>query len=292
VLELLPEPALVLAPSGRVLRGNTSASTLLGVEPNALEESQLESWLASKLSSACDDGRQTLGASDITGSHVLRTAAGKHLRAIVEAHDIRLDDGRPGIVITLHQVGQAPSSEKAPGDDATNPSANALIRALQRNEERLAYATGVSQVGLFEHWFHPDPTAPPWWSPSMRALLGYDEKLPADFGCYGARIHPEDQPILDRAMARATDKSGDGRVVVEYRWRHPEKGYRWLSVRWATVLEEIDGQKTPVRALGAILDVTEQRVLEADRARRAAILEATPYYVAIADVDGRIVDLY
>src|SRR5690606_37297064 len=88
-----------------------------------------------------------------------------------------------------------------------------------------------------------------------------------------------------------SDPTDGGRVAVEYRFRHPEKGYRWLLIRSATLVAEIQGRRVPVRALGAIIDVTERRVTEEDRQRRAAILEATPDYVAIADLRGQLVDL-
>jgi two-component system cell cycle sensor histidine kinase/response regulator CckA len=290
VLDLLPDPVIITDAAGTVLRASASADTLLGYPAGGLTGQPVHAWLSGTGRSE-DDLALPLTGADLAGSQLLLDASRNPIEVRISARETALDD-RDGLAFILTLRGlEAVPEPGGPGASADSTTMQELVDALRRNEERLAYATTAAHVGLFEHVQNAVPPPPPWWSPSLRAILSYDAERPADFAWFESRIHPEDAPVLQASLAQAHSPSGDGRVAVEYRWLHPEKGYRWLLIRSATVFDEIDGQRVPLRGLGAIIDVTEQHVLEEDRQRRAAILEATPDFVAIADLDGHIIDL-
>jgi two-component system cell cycle sensor histidine kinase/response regulator CckA len=165
-----------------------------------------------------------------------------------------------------------------------------FAREAQRNEQRLTQATQASKVGIYEH--DPlMPDSPPYWSPTMRELLGYDVDRPASYEWYHSRVHPDDVHLVNAAIQKANDPGSDGRIALEYRWHHPNGQMRWLLVRGSTIFGEIDGKRTPIRNLGAILDITEVKAAEAEQRRHSAILDATPDFVAISNHKGNVVYL-
>ena len=155
--------------------------------------------------------------------------------------------------------------------------AEMLSQELRQSEHRVQQAIRASRVGLYEIQFDPSqPIGKTHWSATMRDLLGFSAEAEPDYTWFSSRIHPDDAAILEAAVVRANDPAGDGSSVAEYRWRHPDGSLRWLMARGTTYFGEIGGQRVPVNAVGAILDVTEQKRADADRRQRTAILDVTP----------------
>ena len=165
-----------------------------------------------------------------------------------------------------------------------------LAQALQRNEARLEQALRASKVGLYEHQHHP-PQPEPYWSSTMRELLGFQPDATADFQWFASRVHPDDIGRLQAATTHKNDATGDGRVEAEYRWRHPDGKLRWLFSRGTTYFGSVDGHRVPLLTVGGIMDITESKLAEAESCRRSAILDATPDFVAIATISGTLVYL-
>ena len=291
-LDLFPDPVIIIDAAGTVLSASASADVLLGYPGGGLVGQPARAWLLRAGTSESQLLPQ-FTPGDVGGPQVLVDVTGNRIPVRISAREVTFDDhDGPAIVLVPRTLETLPPGERGgPAADIDEATTSELVDALRRNEERLAYATTIAGVGLFEHVMDPASRTPAWWSPSLRVILGYDAVREADFGWFESRIHPEDVPLLQAALDQAYSPAGDGRVAVEYRWLHPEKGQRWLLVRSATQFGNKDGRRVPLRGLGAIIDVTERHVLEEDRERRAAILEATPDFVAIADLDGHIVDL-
>ncbi|MBN1606117.1 MAG: PAS domain-containing protein [Polyangiaceae bacterium] len=187
-------------------------------------------------------------------------------------------DGRRAPVLTRGTVMDVTESE-------------VLAEELRHSEHRVQQAIRASRVGLYEIRFDPSHGGQTHWSWTMRELLGFPADAEPDYGWFSSRIHPDDAAILEAAVAHADDPAGDGLTEAEYRWRHPDGSLRWLMARGITYFGEVDGRRVPVNAVGAILDITEQKSADADRRQRTAILDITPDIVWIAASDGRLVYL-
>src|SRR5207253_1964575 len=83
-----------------------------------------------------------------------------------------------------------------------------------------------------------------------------------------ALVHPEDLPLLQQALAAHLE--GDQPFEAEFRMRAEDGQYRWFIGRGQAVR---DTEGTPVRMLGFLRDVTEQRTLE-QKLRNSYKLEA------------------
>ena len=123
-------------------------------------------------------------------------------------------------------------------------------RALAMSEERLRLAHGVAQLGTWE--WNPDTHAT-YLSPEGYALFGcpHDE---SPYEYWLARIDPLDRPAVMQSAATCLSR---GSVEIEYRYRHPTRGLRWIYSKSGMV--DYAGQRCMV---GISLDVTERRQAE------------------------------
>ncbi|APP82085.1 methyl-accepting chemotaxis protein [Xanthomonas hortorum] len=138
--------------------------------------------------------------------------------------------------------------------------AAAALRQLEGRFELVANSTtdGLWDIGVIDgDPTHPD--SPVWWSPQMRALLGFssEQEFPNVLDSWVACLHPDDkQPTLDAFAAHLADSSGRTPYDVENRLRLKSGQYRWFRAFGTT---ERDAQGLPLRVAGALTDITERR---------------------------------
>ena len=218
-------------------------------------------------------------------------------RPLVLVHRVVHADGK---VLWLHlraqtcfeEVGGRLRPRRTFGSVMDVTERKAIEQELRRTETRFEEAVRAAQFGIFEHNHIEDPRAEHvYWSPRMREIFGVTDEEPASAATLLSRVHPDDIPALHRAVARAHDPEGDGYYDVEHRYLHPRMGLRWLLTRSSTHFGEVGGKRVPVRTVGAILDVTARRKSEQEHDQRAQILDATSDFVAMAELDGRLVYL-
>ncbi|MBI4419645.1 MAG: PAS domain S-box protein, partial [Gemmatimonadetes bacterium] len=124
---------------------------------------------------------------------------------------------------------------------------------LQRSEERLQLV-GRATSDVVWDW---DPGRDVlWWGAAVQALFGYRaEELGASAEGWRSRVHPDDAEhiwaSLQRAMANPVSSWAE-----EYRFRRADGEYVWVLDR-CYILRDVEGR--PVRLVGSMLDITEQR---------------------------------
>jgi PAS domain S-box-containing protein len=107
-------------------------------------------------------------------------------------------------------------------------------------------------------------------SPSVRDILGFsvEEFLALSVKDMAARIHPDDLPEADAAMQGL---KGIGKADVEYRQRHKDGHYIWISNHMSLIKDD-NGQ--PLIRTGNIRDVTERKRTEESLAKANDELES------------------
>jgi PAS domain S-box-containing protein len=120
--------------------------------------------------------------------------------------------------------------------------------ALAVTEQRLRLAQSVAQIGAWEL----DPDAQSLHlSPESYELFGLTHNAPVNlYQLWVSLIDPRDRDA-SRDLVDRCNSSGNGEV--EYRYRHPTRGMRWIHSRAGRVDEVI---------VGISLDVTERRKAE------------------------------
>jgi PAS domain S-box-containing protein len=154
------------------------------------------------------------------------------------------------------------------------------------SEDRLQQAIRASRLGIFDH---DQLSNTIYWSLEQRAIYGWGPDEPVTLAKFLEQVHPADRERIAEAVRRAHDPTGPGLFDVEHRIIRRDGKIRWLTTRSQTFFEGEGAERRPVRTVGAVQDVTDQR--EAEEAlrlfRRAADLATDAIYWL--DSDGALV---
>jgi PAS domain S-box-containing protein len=130
--------------------------------------------------------------------------------------------------------------------------------ALQELEERQRMALNAAELGT---WKHDLASGLVELDARARAHYGVDAQVVAIEEIL-ARIHADDAPSLQRAIADALDPNIKRPVAAEYRVIQPNGAVRWLSVNGLVHFADVDGTERATLAIGTTRDVTEQKRVE------------------------------
>lgn len=123
-----------------------------------------------------------------------------------------------------------------------------LAAQLQDRTARLDLGFAAAEIGSFDWDLRTDALH---FDDRLLELFGYTpETYTPHIDAFSARLHPDDRPRTEAAIAQAIDSCGD--YEAAYRVVHEDGTVRWVAARGRVVCE--DG--TPVRMLGAAYDTT------------------------------------
>jgi len=132
-------------------------------------------------------------------------------------------------------------------------------------------------------------------SRACEQVLGYtpEEYMALGFNNTPGLVHPDDLGDLSQDVIRLLTQSGEPSArTVEYRVKHRQLGYRWVSDYRSVVYDE---EGTQVAVVGSLRDITERK--QAENALRESeeklrrMFESVSDGVAVADLDGCITEL-
>jgi two-component system, cell cycle sensor histidine kinase PleC len=106
-----------------------------------------------------------------------------------------------------------------------------------------------------------------FWSDSMHRLLGRAPDGHKPCRSIEDRLHPEDLTLLDEL--RHGLAQGNGEISRLFRMRHELGHYVWLQLKAVTTRS---ARRAPARLIGVVMDVTQERVAEAESRRADARL--------------------
>ncbi|MFB6171107.1 MAG: PAS domain S-box protein [Haloarculaceae archaeon] len=106
-------------------------------------------------------------------------------------------------------------------------------------------------------------------------------------------VHPDDRPRIDATIEQleAAHEAGtwDEEYQVEYRFDHPERGWRWIR---ASLNPVVDDDEATVRLVGTATDVTDEKEavgdLEASEERFRSIAELSDDAIYRVDLEGTV----
>jgi PAS domain S-box-containing protein len=155
--------------------------------------------------------------------------------------------------------------------------------SLIESDDRLRLATEATGLGTFD--FKPQ-TGELVWDARCKEIFGLPPDADVDFELFLARIHPDDRAPTDEAVNRALDPAGDGEFEIEYRVVG-DGAQRWVDARGRAFFE--DG--APVRFIGTVLDVTEEKqaeeALKRSEERYRAVIEQSTEGIFLIDTGTR-----
>lgn len=138
-------------------------------------------------------------------------------------------------------------------DDITprKQAEEALRQALAR--QRLAQSAG--HIGIWDWEIAPNRT---YLNDEWYELYGLPKGAELAYEDFIARVHPDDRPAVQKMMQDAL--AGECIINHDFRILRADDG----ATRWITSQGEIffDAQGKPVRAMGAVYDITERKEME------------------------------
>ena len=142
-------------------------------------------------------------------------------------------------------------------------------RAVRKNEERLRQAVRVSSIGIFDHDHLTDVI---YWSPQQREIHGWGPDEPISLQTFLELVYPEDLESIETSVRRAHDPTSDGFWDVEHRIIRRDGNVRWLTARSQTFFDGTGSERRPIRTVGALRDITEEKQSEEEREKLQAQL--------------------
>jgi PAS domain S-box-containing protein len=155
---------------------------------------------------------------------------------------------------------------------------------LRENAERLWLATQTSKVGIWDWDIAANRVS---WTDSLYSIHGVKrEEFNGELQGFVSLVHPDDRDVVSNAVERSLNE--DAPYELEFRAVKPDGQVIWLFTN-AVVLRS---GETPVRMLGATLDITERKgaeeQLQNSERRLRELIEALPAAVYTTDAEGRI----
>ncbi|TNF95188.1 MAG: sensor domain-containing diguanylate cyclase [Gammaproteobacteria bacterium] len=132
-----------------------------------------------------------------------------------------------------------------------------LTHALRESEEKYRLAMESTRDGL---WDWNVTTGKVHYSPGWSRILG-EETAQQSYSTWEDRVHPVDKPRILKTLHKhmAGEKST---WREEHRLRHADGSWVWVIGRGQVV--ERDQQGTPLRMIGTMTDITDQKQAELD----------------------------
>ncbi|MCK6628740.1 MAG: PAS domain S-box protein [Anaerolineae bacterium] len=161
--------------------------------------------------------------------------------------------------------------------------------ALRENEERLAFALEVSQMGSWEFNL-TDHTA--YRSLQHARIFGYQPPLPDwTFEKFLSHVIPEDRAKVERAIGQAIAAKSDWSIECRIRRCDGEMRWIWVAGRFRN---HLNGDSRQI-AGGIVLDITERK--QADEKLRESqelfqmLFDLSPVAYSLAKLAEKIVDI-
>ena len=257
---------------GVLLYANAAAEAILGLPPGEATGRRHDDpqWRIRTV-----DG-QALAPDELPVNRVLRSG-----QPVQDArHALEHPDGTRRILSinaaplpeSAHSAGQVVAALR----DITEQTA--AETTLRQREAELAAAQRIARLGS---WVSDFMTGEIRWSDEVYRIFGlHPDQWGATHAAFLQAVHPDDrervQQAVDAALAGAP-------YDIEHRVLRPDGSERTVHER-GTV--DFDADRRPLRMIGSVHDITEQRAAEDARRRLAAILDHTPDVVAMHGPDG------
>ncbi|MCU1601600.1 MAG: response regulator receiver modulated diguanylate cyclase/phosphodiesterase with sensor(s) [Frankiales bacterium] len=248
VLEASADGICLVDAGGRLSFVNRAAAVLLGVPPDVLSGQSLHDFHRCPTSDCSLSAQLRSGVEVDAGEQGFRSAAGEDLVLVLRTRPMH-----QGTVVNLTDV------------TARRRAQDALVE----REAQLVDAQRLARLGSWDWDLVTDEVL---WSEEMYRVTGLSaSEVPLDGRAFVA--YSDLVPVAERGELRALFAGrppGGPTVEVVHRIDRPDGERRWVQCR-ATVSEAlvpgIDG--APLRIVGTVQDITEQKVAEDALAHQA-----------------------
>jgi PAS domain S-box-containing protein len=145
---------------------------------------------------------------------------------------------------------------------------------LADSNKRFTYATQATSDAIWDYTY---PENAVYWGDGFKALFGYDKSPEtSSINFWKSKVHPDDMDRVMKIIQPAKDDPGTGCWKCEYRFLKADGEYAYVKEK-AVILRDEDGK--PVRMIGALQDITENKKNEIILEEVNGALEKEKYYL-------------
>lgn len=132
--------------------------------------------------------------------------------------------------------------------------------ALQENEDRLRMAIASAQLGT---WDWNLITGELKWDAGCKAMFGLPPDAESNIDLFFEGLHPDERDRLQEIIQTALDPASDGSYDTEFRTIGIQDNVeRWVKAQGQAYY---DANKKPLRFIGTVLNITEQKQVAVHR---------------------------
>ena len=154
---------------------------------------------------------------------------------------------------------------------------------LRRSEEHYKEAQHIAHVG---HWELDIINNELLWSEEIYNIFEIDpEKFGASYESFLEHIHPEDREQVDKAYSDSIINKKPYSITHRILLDGDHDRIKYVQERCRT---EYNDSGKPVRSIGTVQDITEQKYAEETRIRLETAIDQTADSIVITDPDGNI----
>jgi diguanylate cyclase (GGDEF)-like protein/PAS domain S-box-containing protein len=159
---------------------------------------------------------------------------------------------------------------------------DAATHALSKSQTRLSLAIDASELGLWDWNLQSDEVH----HSQLKEIFGLEPgEVQVMLRDLKPRLHPDDLPVLRRALVEHMKGRSDG-YQVEYRIKHADGRWVWIEDRGRAV--ERDAAGRVLRMLGTRRDISARKLQEEQQRLSATVFEAASEGIVILDPDYRL----
>jgi PAS domain S-box-containing protein len=259
VIESAPSGMLMVREDGTISLVNTKIEQMFGYTKGELLGRPIEMLFPERFRPTYTDDPQS----------IFPTAARRAMGSGGELYGLRKDGTEVSLEISLNPM-HTSSGTTTLVCVVDITGRKETERAILEHQERLDLAVRAANVGIFEH---DHKTGSLYWSSTLRAIFGLTDEDAASLQRYVDLIPHEEREQAFKAIREAHQPSGDGRFQVEHRIIRPDGGSRHVRVCSFTSFGGEGTARTPVRTVGAVVDITVYKDAEL-RWQEASKIEA------------------
>ncbi|MFZ5960136.1 EAL domain-containing protein [Pseudomonas knackmussii] len=182
------------------------------------------------------------------------------------------------------EVEQRRSAERAlrSARDLLQARVEAGTLELSDSQARLALALEASELGLWDWNLETDEVH----HSRLEEIFGISqEEVRSVRADLRPRLHPDDVPLLRRALVNHLKGRSDG-YCIEYRVRHADGHWVWVEDRGRVMQRDARGKVT--RMVGTRCDISARKRREEEQRLAATVFEAASEGIVILDPDYRL----
>lgn len=162
-------------------------------------------------------------------------------------------------------------------------------QAIREREERLRLAANAAGFGTYVIQL---PRMDLDWSPEAKRIAGLAPDTKMSMDLIRRFLHPEDRERVLGKLLASIGPRGPDEIEDEHRLVRADGSVRWVFIKGRTFYDGTGPTRTPVRATGAILDITERKLFgverEADELRKRFLLDLNAELVVLVEPEELI----